>query len=190
MVDFSADIRACVPILQAGGIILYPTDTIWGIGCDARNEAAVEKVFALKQRPKEKSMIILLADARDIFQYIAAPPPDVIHIMESFAGPTTVIFRGALGIAGNALSDDGSIAIRVPADAFCKALLKRAGVPLISTSANRSGGPTAGHFGAIDPVILNGVDYAVHYRRHDTAERRPSRIVRLNDAGDVEVIRP
>src|SRR5690606_11784910 len=143
MVDFAADIRAAAAVLQAGGIILHPTDTIWGIGCDATDEAAVDRVFLLKQRPQEKSLIVLLPEARGVLQYVAAPPPDVIDIIDSFTAPTTIITPVAIHLADNEVADDGSVAIRVPRDPFCKALLKRFGRPLISTSANISGGDTA-----------------------------------------------
>src|SRR5580700_8983120 len=113
MVDFEQDIKNCIRVLQQGGVILYPTDTVWGLGCDAMNGAAVEKVFAIKQRPKEKSMIVLLADARDVLQYVAAPHPDIIAIIESFERPTTVIYENALGFPDNVVNSDGSIAIRV-----------------------------------------------------------------------------
>jgi L-threonylcarbamoyladenylate synthase len=190
MVDYAADIKASVAALQAGGALLYPTDTIWGIGCDATNEAAVEKVFLLKKRPKEKSLIVLLAEARDVLQYVAAPPPDIIDIIGSFGRPTTVIFPGAIHLAANAIADDGSIAIRVPRDPFCKALLKRFGRPLVSTSANLSGAPTARHFGEIATEIIAGADYVVRYRQDDRASRAPSAIVRVGDDGAITVVRP
>jgi L-threonylcarbamoyladenylate synthase len=190
MVDYATDIKACVAALQAGGIILYPTDTIWGIGCDATNEAAVEKIFSLKNRPKEKSLIVLLAEARDVLQYVAAPPPDIIGIIESVTSPTTIIFPGALHLAGNAIADDGSIAIRVPHDPFCKALLKRFGKPIISTSANLSGAAPAAHFSEIDAMIKEGSDYVVRYRQDDKIIRTASRIVRINDDGEITVVRP
>src|ERR1700744_1017266 len=103
MVDFENDIKNCIQVLENGGTILYPTDTVWGLGCDALNEAAIEKVFALKQRPKEKSLIVLLAEAKDILQYVAAPHPDIISILENFERPTTVIYEGALGFPDNAV---------------------------------------------------------------------------------------
>src|ERR1700747_1056983 len=139
MVDFENDIKKCIEVLQDGGVILYPTDTVWGLGCDALNEEAVEKVFAVKQRPKEKSMIVLLADARDVLQYVAAPPPDIVAIAESFKTPTTVIYHKAPGFPDNVVNKDGSIAIRVTTDPFCVALIKRFRKPIISTSANFSG---------------------------------------------------
>lgn len=189
MVDFESDIRQCVAALQRGGTILYPTDTVWGLGCDATDEGAVEKVFALKQRPKEKSMIVLLADARDIIRYVAAPPPDIIAIVEGFTTPTTVIYGNAVGLAENAIAPDGSIAIRVTGDPFCRALIKRFRKPLVSTSANVSGGPTPALFEQVPAAIINGVDYAVGYRREDTAIRAASRIMRIREDGSMEIIR-
>lgn len=189
MVDFSGDIKACIAALQAGGCILYPTDTVWGIGCDATDEKAVDSVFALKERPREKSLIVLLAEPRDILQYVAAPPPDIINILESFTAPTTVILPGAIHLADNAVADDGSVAIRVPQDPFCKALLKRYGRPLVSTSANISGGPPAAHFGEIVPAIRQGVDYVVRHRQDDRTPRRPSAIIRIAEDGGLIVVR-
>jgi L-threonylcarbamoyladenylate synthase len=189
MVDFENDIKESINAMSAGGTILYPTETVWGIGCDALNEAAVEKVFELKQRPKEKSLIILLADARDILQYVAAPPPDIIAMVEGFDRPTTVIYNNALGFPPNVVNADGSIAIRVTTDPFCKALIKRFRKPVVSTSANISGAPTAPIYAAIAPEIIHGVDYAVHYRRDDSTLAPPSRIIKMDDDGNVTVIR-
>jgi len=189
VIDFEDDIRNCVNTLEQGGIILYPTDTIWGLGCDAMNALAVDKVFALKQRPPEKSMIILLADARDIIQYIAAPPPDIINTLESFDTPTTVIYDGALGFPDNVTAGDGSIAIRVTHDPFCRALIKRFRKPIISTSANLSNMPSAAAFGQVDPQIIAGCDYVVKHRQNDSTTHPPSRIVRLHDDGRLEILR-
>lgn len=189
MVDFESDIKNCIKTLEAGGTILYPTDTIWGLGCDALNETAVDKLFAIKQRPKEKSLIILLADARDILQYVAAPPPDIIDIAESFTTPTTIIYEGALGFPDNVVNADGSIAIRVCNDPFCKALIKRFRKPVVSTSANLSGQPTARFFGEIDEVVKGRVDYIVKYRQEDNIPKNPSGIVRINTDGTIEQIR-
>lgn len=189
MVDFEDDIKNCVSVLQNGGTILYPTETVWGLGCDALSEQAVEQIFSLKNRPKEKSMIILLADARDILQYVAAPPPDIIAVVESFERATTVIYDGALGFPDNVVNKDGSIAIRVTTDPFCKALIKRYRKPIISTSANLSGQPTPALYSMIEQPIINGVDYVVKHRQDDSALNPPSRIVRVSDDGDIEVIR-
>lgn len=189
MVDIETDIKNCIQVMQEGGVILYPTDTVWGLGCDALNEAAVDKIFAIKQRPKEKSMIVLLADARDILQYVAAPPPDIIAIVEGFERPTTVIYEHALGFAANVVNTDGSIAIRVTTDPFCKALIKRLRRPIVSTSANFSGAPTPPIYSMIDSAVIGGVDYVVHHRRQDTAITPPSRLVRINDEGEIVVLR-
>jgi len=189
MVDFEGDIKRCVDVLQQGGVIVYPTDTVWGIGCDATNEAAVDKVFALKERPAQKSMIVLLADARDILQYVAAPPPDIIALVEAFEAPTTVIYEHALGLAENAIAEDGSIGIRVTTDAFCKALIKRYRKPIISTSANKSGEPTPAIYKQIDAGILNGADYVVKHRQEDEALKAPSRIAKMDDEGNLTFLR-
>ncbi len=189
MVDFENDIKNCISVLRSGGTILYPTDTIWGIGCDAMNEAAVEKVFAIKQRPKEKSMIVLLADARDVLQYVAAPPPDIIAIIESFQTHTTVIYNNALDFPKNVVSKDGSIAIRVTTDPFCKALIKRYRKPIISTSANLSGHPTPSIYKMVEGEIISGVDYVVKWRQDDEVINTPSRIVRVDDKGGIVVLR-
>ena len=175
--------------LQNGGTILYPTDTVWGLGCDAMNAIAVERVFAIKHRPKEKSMIVLLADARDILQYVAAPHPDIIAIVENFERPTTVIYENALGFPDNVVNKDGSIAIRVTTDPFCKALIKRFRGPIISTSANISGAATPAIYKMIDDAIILGVDYVVKYRQADETIVAPSRLVRINEDGNLEVLR-
>ena len=189
MVDFENDIKDCVAAMSAGGTILYPTDTIWGIGCDAMNEAAVEKIFNIKHRPKEKSLIVLLADARDILHYVAAPPPDIISIIEHFDPPTTVIYNDALGFPSNVVNADSSIAIRVTTDPFCKALIKRFKKPIVSTSANLSGRPSSPIYSMIDKAISCNVDYVVRYRQDDNIISQPSRLVRIKDNGEMEVLR-
>lgn len=190
MVDFEDDIKNCIRVLQEGGSILYPTDTVWGLGCDALNETAVDKIFTIKNRPKEKSLIVLLAEAKDVLQFVAAPHPDIISILESFETPTTVIYEGALEFPDNVVHEDGTIAIRVTNDPFCKALIKRLRKPLVSTSANLSGEPTAASYGMINPTVIDNVDYVVKYRQDDNTPKQSSRIIRINDDGDIEVLRP
>ncbi len=189
MVDFENDIKHCIEAISDGGTILYPTDTVWGLGCDALNEAAVDKIFAIKQRPREKSLIILLAEPRDVIRYVATPHPDIIAIIEGFERPTTVIYENALGFPANVVSADGSIAIRVTTDPFCKALIKRLRKPIVSTSANISGEPTPAIFRMVSSAIVSGVDYAVQYRREDEVIRSPSRLVRMGNDGELIVIR-
>lgn len=189
MVDFENDIKNCVQVIQNGGTILYPTDTVWGLGCDALNEQAVDNIFAIKHRPKEKSLIILLAEAKDVLQYVASPHPDIIDILENFEQPTTVIYDGALEFPENVVHETGSIAIRVTDDPFCKALIKRMQRPLVSTSANISGEPTPATFAMVSPEIISAVDYVVKHRQDDNTIKQPSRIVRIDEDGNVIIIR-
>ena len=189
MSGFEEDVKKATECLKTGGIVLYPTDTIWGLGCNPFDEKAVERLFAVKNRPKEKSLVILLAEARDIIQYVAAPHPDIIDIVSSFTTPTTVIYDGALGFPDNVAHADGSIAIRVTTDPFCKALIKRWGKPLVSTSANLSGEPSPANFSMVSHAIRNNVDYIVEHRQDDTEPAQPSRIVKINDDGTLDIIR-
>lgn len=187
--DFEQDIKNCLHTLREGGVILYPTDTIWGLGCDAFHSAAIDNIFAIKNRPREKSLIILLADARDILHYTATPPPDITAILEAFDRPVTVVYRHPLGFPENAIHENGTIAIRVTTDPFCKALIKRFRKPLISTSANLSGQPSPATFRDIDPVIISRADYTVRYRQDDRQPAMPSRLVTISDEGELKVIR-
>lgn len=175
--------------LRAGGLILYPTDTVWGIGCDATDEKAVARIYELKQRPDSKSLIILVADERQLLKYVASPHPAVYDLLRQSARPTTVIYEGALGLAPNATGADGSVAIRIVAEPFCRALIRRLGKPLVSTSANISGRPTPQRFGDIEPAITRGVDYVVPYRQDEDAPATPSRIIRVATGGQITVIR-
>jgi len=183
------DINKAADIVLNGGLILYPTDTVWGIGCNALNADAVHNIFRLKQRADSKSLIILLAEAKDIFQHVAAPPPDIIDHLKEFERPTTVIYKQAIGFPDKLIAEDGSIGIRITKDEFCKRLIKKAGVPLVSTSANISGQPSAKTFLEISDDIKSGVDYIVNYRRDDLSEHQPSRIVRYLTDGNLEIIR-
>ncbi len=188
--NFEPDIEQSLIVLRAGGIILYPTDTIWGIGCDATNKDAVEKVYSLKERPDNKSLIVLLAYERDLLSYVSAPDLEVFSYLDTVQKPTTVIYEGAVGLADNVINEDGSIGIRIVKDVFCKHLIKRFGKPLVSTSANMAGKPAPLVFKEIDPVILNRVDYCVKYRQNDTSPQQPSSVVKWNKNGTVTVIRP
>jgi L-threonylcarbamoyladenylate synthase len=189
MVDFSADIDHCLDTLKKGGVILYPTDTVWGLGCDACNPQAVEKIFKIKQRSEAKSLIVLLADERDLLQFVAAPDLAVFDFLENCNKPTTVVYDNIIGLAGNLLAEDGSAGIRITKDVFCKQLIKRFRNPIVSTSANISGTPTAQVFSAIPPVIKDAVDYTVEYRQKDNTPAQPSVVVRWKN-GKVEIIRP
>ena len=187
--NFNDDITACLKVLESGGLILYPTDTIWGIGCDAGNKAAVERIYRLKKRSDEKSMIVLLADEKDILQYVTQPDLKIFDYIKGIKKPTTVIYEGGIGVAPNLIQQNGTIAIRVTNDTFCKLLIKKFGGPLVSTSANISGYPTPLVFKDIDVAIKNGVDYIVQHRQDETAAALPSSIIKWNADGSLTIIR-
>lgn len=189
MVNFEKDIEQCLAVLKNGGIILYPTDTVWGIGCDATNAAAVEKIYEIKQRPDEKAMIVLVADEREVVQYVASPDLSVFDYLQQTNRPTTVIYEGAIGLADNLTGRDGSIAIRICNEQFCKHLIKRFRKPIVSTSANLSGQPTAKLFTDIDFEIKKRVDYVVGYRQDDKTITIPSSVIKW-DNGTATIIRP
>ena len=142
-INFLNDIDQCLRILKEGGIILYPTDTVWGIGCDATNEKAVNKIIHLKQRRDNKSFVVLVAEEKDILTYTASPDLSLFEYLQTLAKPTTVIYEHALGLAENLLAHDGSVAIRICKEDFCYHLIKRFRKPIVSTSANISGSPLA-----------------------------------------------
>ncbi|CAN5491414.1 L-threonylcarbamoyladenylate synthase [soil metagenome] len=188
MTDFSFDIEQCLKVLHAGGIILYPTDTIWGIGCDATNAAAAEKIMLLKQRPAAKSFVVLVASEREILQHAAAPDLSVFDYLEKAQKPTTVIYEHALGLAENVSAEDGSVAIRICNDEFCKHLIKRFRKPIVSTSANTSGEPSPSNFSEVNKLIMDAVDYVVQYRQDDLSEAKASSIIQWKN-GEVVLIR-
>ncbi|WP_160716449.1 L-threonylcarbamoyladenylate synthase [Chitinophaga solisilvae] len=186
---FEEDIINALTVLRNGGLIVYPTDTIWGIGCDATSESAVSKVFALKQRSESKSLVVLLPDPRDLLHYVSNPPPDITDTLAGFTRPTTVIYEGALGLAPNLINEDGTVAIRIVQDTFCRHLLKRLRKPLVSTSANISGQPSPAQFSDIAVPILQGADYVVKYRQEEAAAGVASRIIRIGKDGSIAIIR-
>jgi L-threonylcarbamoyladenylate synthase len=187
-VSFEEEVEKALMVLRKGGIILYPTDTVWGIGCDATNKEAVQKIYALKKRDDSKSMIVLVAEERDILKYVAAPDLSVFDFLQQQSRPTTVIFEGAIGFAENLIAEDGSIAIRIVQDKFCRHLVKRLGKPIVSTSANISGQTTAQTFAEIGEEIKMGVDHVVQWRQDDNAAAQPSQIIKWKD-GEVVYLR-
>ena len=187
--SFENDIEKCLEVLKGGGLILYPTDTVWGIGCDATNEIAVEKIYKLKKRSDEKAMIVLVADERDIVQHVAAPDLSLFHYLQTTTKPTTVVYDGALGFADNLVAKDGSIAIRICKEEFCRHLIKRFRKPIVSTSANISGMPSPSVFKEIGEEIKNYVDYIVQYRQDDARPAQPSSVIKWKN-GNVNILRP
>ena len=189
MKDFEKDIEKCLEVLKGDGLILYPTDTVWGIGCDATNEKAVEKIYKLKKRSDEKAMIVLVADEKDIMRHVAAPDLSLFDYLDKATKPTTVVYEGALGFADNLVAKDGSIAIRICKDEFCRQLIKRFRKPIVSTSANISGMPAPKFFKEISDEIKNGVDHIVRYKQEDETSTQPSSLIKWNN-GNVTILRP
>ena len=183
------DIKECLRVLEEGGTILYPTDTVWGIGCDATNAAAVEKIFRIKKRNEEKSMIILLADEEDILHYVNEDNPAVYDFIQGVKKPVTVIYSNAKNLAPNVINKDGSIGIRIVGDNFCRRLIREFGKPIVSTSSNISGYPPPGVFGDIDRHIIESVDYVVRHRQEETEPGVPSTVIRLNEDLSFTILR-
>lgn len=186
---FHTEVEAALKVLRAGGLILYPTDTIWGIGCDATNEAAVRRIYELKQREDSKSLILLVADERQVLQYVASPDLQVFDFIEEQTRPTTIIFDGAVNLPDNLVAADGSIALRIVQDEFCRHLVKRLQKPLVSTSANISGEASPANFTEVAAAIRNGVDHVVKWRQEDLTPAQPSQIIRWHEDGNYTVIR-
>ena len=188
--SYAADIREAVEVLRRGGIILYPTDTIWGIGCDATNEEAVQRIYALKQRQDSKAMICLVDSDARLQRYVRDVPDVAWQLFDAAVRPTTVILDGAVGLAPNLLADDGSVALRITQVTFSRELCYRFQRPLVSTSANISGQPAANTFHDIDPSLLEQVDYVCRSRRGERQRQKPSSIIKLTRHGEVTIIRP
>ena len=182
------EIENAIITLKRGGLILYPTDTVWGIGCDATNPEAVEKVFKLKNRNDKKSLICLVSDFKMLNEYVEDVPEVAYDILKYVEKPTTIIYDDPIRIAENLIAEDNSLAIRVTKDVFCKKLIQKLRKPLVSTSANISGSKTPQSYAEIDPLILNGVDYIVNLQRSKKSGK-PSAIIKLKNDGSVTVIR-
>jgi len=187
--NFENDIVNCLSVLQSGGIILYPTDTIWGIGCDATNSISVQRIFQLKKREEKKSMIILVNDENMISDYVSNPSVKILSYISSAKKPTTAIFKNAIHLPNNLINEDGSIAIRIVQDDFCRELINQLKKPLVSTSANISGEKFPQNFTAISKEIKNGVDYIVQHRQNDFSKSVPSSIIKLNENDEIDFIR-
>lgn len=183
------DIEKCLKVLAAGGTILYPTDTIWGIGCDATQSQATQKVYQLKQREDAKAMLVLVDSADMLSRYVEEIPAMAVDIIEINEDPLTIIYPAGRNLAGNLLSGDGSIGIRITSDPFCAELISRFRKPLVSTSANLAGRPAPAIFNEITEDIKTMVDYTVSWRQGDRRKRKPSGILRVKLNGEIEVIR-
>lgn len=195
--DRKTVIAEALEVLKSGGVILYPTDTVWGIGCDATNDKAVEKVFDIKHRPSSKSLVLLASDLDMVARYIKEIPSIAIDLVEVNDEPMTIIYPGAQLLAPNVVAEDGSVGIRIPLDtednspaSFCRQLVRRLGKPLVSTSANISGEDTPKCFRDISEEIAGSVDYVVPQRLERGASGRASQIIKVGLGSEIEVIRP
>ena len=183
------DIKKACDVMQAGGLILYPTDTIWGIGCDATNPQAVQKVFDLKQRADNKALLVLLDSPSKLDFYVSEVPDIAWDLIEMSLEPLTIIYSQGRNLASNLISSDGSIGIRITKEEFSKSLCERFRKPIVSTSANISGMPSPANFSEIAEEIRRGVDYIVRFRQEDTSKAAPSHILKLGAGGLVKIIR-
>ncbi len=184
------DIRKAVEVLRKGGVILYPTDTIWGIGCDATNEQAVARVYQIKQRNDSKALICLVDSDARLQRYVRNVPEVAWDLLDVATKPTTVILDHAVNLAPNLIAEDGSTALRITKEPFSKALCYRFQKPIVSTSANISGEPAAQNYKDISPEILDAVDYVCWSRRQEHKPHKASSIIKLTEDGVVSIIRP
>jgi L-threonylcarbamoyladenylate synthase len=183
------EINISVDFLRKGKVILYPTDTIWGIGCDATRQKPVDRIYRLKQRFESKSMIILLDQAEKLATYVKKVPPIAFDLIERYLEPLTIIYPNARNVAKNVVAEDGTVAIRIVRNEFCRKMISLFGKPVVSTSANLSGQPSPLAFSKIPAEIKKGVDHVVDYNRDIIVGTKPSTIIRLYENGEFEVIR-
>ena len=183
------DIKKAVEVMRKGGVILYPTDTVWGIGCDATNAEAVARVYEIKHREDSKAMICLVDNDNRLQRYVRNVPDVAWQLFDCAEDPTTIILDGAINLAPNLIADDGSIAMRITREEFSKQLCYRFQKPIVSTSANISGEPTAQNYCDINQEIIDAVDYVCWTRRQEHKPHKPSSIIRLREDGQVEIIR-
>ncbi len=176
-------------VLKQGGVILYPTDTVWGLGCDATRVKSVDRIFRIKKRPENKGFIVLLDQFEKLYDYVEHVPDIAADLVNSFDRPLTVIYPHARNLAKNLMHPDGSVAIRIVKNEFCKNLVSLLGKPLVSTSANISGLPAPLIYYKIDPAIINEVDYAVNLFRSRIDQVKPSTIIKFNEKGEYTVLR-
>ena len=183
------DIKIAIETMRRGGVILYPTDTVWGIGCDATNEEAVKRVYEIKQRDDSKALICLVDSDARLQRYIRQVPEVAWQLIDCIVKPTTLILDGAVNLAPNLIADDGSIGIRITQEPFSKELCYRFQKAIVSTSANISGEPAAQNYRDIDPRIIEQVDYVCWSRRQEHKPHQPSSIIKLKADGEVKIIR-
>ncbi len=183
------DIQKCLEILHNGGVILYPTDTIWGLGCDATNENAVKRILEIKKRSNQKTFLVLLDSAGKVPSYVKEVPEIAWDLIELSEKPLTIIYSDAKNLASNLIADDGSIGIRIAQDSFCQKLIQQFKKPIVSTSANLSGEKAPGNFSEISEEIIQAVDYVVEWRQDEYHKAQTSSIIKLKPNGEIKIIR-
>ena len=186
---FEEDLKESLNTLRQGGVLLYPTDTIWGLGCDPTNESAVNRIFQLKSRGENKSLIILADSISMIERYVTDIPEIVYELAEVSDTPLTIIYPKGKSLATGVCSADGSVAIRICMDEFCSELISRFRKPIVSTSANLSGSPSPGNFSEIEEILINKVDYVVKFRQDDRSKNLASPVIKVNLNGTIKIIR-
>jgi L-threonylcarbamoyladenylate synthase len=187
---FNDDIAKCLEVLKSGGVILYPTDTVWGLGCDATNEAALKKICEIKQKDAESSMLVLVEHADRLGRHVKQIPEVAIQLIEVNDKPMTIVYPGGVNLAANVMGKDGSVGIRITSDEFCKKLIAAFNKPVVSTSANISHEPAPKNFRDIDEEIKSRVDYIVKWRQNDPTPGTSSSVIKVGLKGEVEIIRP
>ena len=187
--DMMDEVKKAVEVLRQGGVILYPTDTIWGLGCDATNETAVKKVYDIKRRAETKSMLVLIDSPAKLQAYVSEIPDMVWELIELTTKPLTIIYPGARNLASNLINDDNTIGIRVTEEAFSKKLCEMFRKPVVSTSANISGEKSPALFADISKEIISQVDYVVNYRRDEDQPAKASSIIKLGVKNEIQIIR-
>jgi len=187
--SFDEDIKNALKTLREGGVILYPTDTVWGLGCDATNNEAVEKIFRIKSRSDSKSLIILVDSPGMVERYVKDIPEIALGLIEVSDTPITIIYPESRNLAASVAAEDGSVGIRVCMEEFCKELIGRFRKPIVSTSANISGDPSPSHFDEIHRKIILSADYIVEYKREDRQKRQPSPVIKIEHNGVIKIIR-
>lgn len=183
------DIEMAVKVLKRGGVILYPTDTVWGIGCDATNSEAVKRIYAIKQRADNKAMIVLLSRVDDLWRYIDTVPEVAPELIEAAVRPLTVVYDRGINMAPELMGPDGSVGVRVTREKVSAGLCKALRRPIVSTSANVSGQPAPAIYREIAPEIVGAVDYVMESRRDDLSRSKPSQVIKLTDSGVVTILR-
>lgn len=183
------DLKKALEVLQKGGVILYPTDTIWGLGCDATDEEAVARIYAIKKRSDSKSMLVLMENINLLERYVDEIPAIAYDLIEVTDKPMTIIYPGAKNLAGNLIAADGSIGIRITGERFTRQLIQQFRKPVVSTSANISGDPPPDTFADISAEIKASADYVVRYRQDELTPASPSSIIKLGVGGQIEILR-